>query len=86
MLTKSQIAFYASTPSYRPVLELHGWSDLIPRLNLLLRRNRWNEMHELISDEMLAEFAVIASPDELPYALARTLRWTARPGWILLSL
>ena len=69
ILTKSQIAFYASTPSYRRVLELHGWEDLIPRLNALLRRNRWNEMHSLISDEMLEQFAIIAAPDELPYKL-----------------
>lgn len=68
-LTKSQIAFYASTPSYVKVLELHGWADLVPRLNGLLRRNRWSEMHNLISDEMLEAFAVIAPPDELPYAL-----------------
>lgn len=68
-LTKSQIAFYASTPSYRRVLDLHGWADLIPRLNTLLRRNRWSEMHTLISDAMLEAFAVIAPPDELPYAL-----------------
>jgi probable F420-dependent oxidoreductase len=65
--TKSQIAFYASTASYSKVLELHGWDDLIPELNLLLRRNRWNEMHTLISDDMLDHFAVVAPPDELPY-------------------
>lgn len=69
MLTKSQIAFYASTPSYQPVLELHGWQDLVPRLNSLLRRNRWEELHQLISDQMLEQFAVIAPPDELPYKL-----------------
>jgi probable F420-dependent oxidoreductase len=68
-LTKSQIAFYASTPSYSKVLELHGWTDLVPRLNALLRRNRWSEMHALISDDMLEAFAVIAPPDELPYKL-----------------
>ena len=68
-LTKSQIAFYASTPSYSKVLELHGWTDLIPQLNALLRRNRWSEMHSLISDDMLETFAVIAPPDELPYRL-----------------
>ena len=68
-LTKSQIAFYASTPSYQPVLELHGWQDLTPKLNTLLRRNRWEEMHQLISDEMLEQFAVAAPPDELPYKL-----------------
>ncbi len=67
ILSKSQLAFYASTPSYSPVLEIHGWQDLIPRLNALLRRNRWNEMHTLISDEMLEHFAVIAPPEELPY-------------------
>ena len=69
MLTKSQIAFYASTPSYQPVLALHGWQDLVPRLNTLLRRNRWKEMHQLISEDMLEQFAVIAPPDELPYKL-----------------
>lgn len=65
--TKSQIAFYASTPSYSKVLELHGWQDLIPELNIMLRRNKWDEMHTLISDEMLEHFAVVAPPDELPY-------------------
>lgn len=65
--TKSQIAFYASTPSYSKVLELHGWDDLIPELNALLRRNKWDKMHTLISDEMLEHFAVVAPPDELPY-------------------
>ena len=74
LLSKSQIAFYASTPSYRRVLELHGWQDLIPRLNALLRRNRWREMHTLISDEMLEQFAVIAPPDELPYKVQERYR------------
>lgn len=69
ILTKSQIAFYASTPSYQPVLRLHGWQDLAPQLNTMLRRNRWETMHELISEEMLEQFAVIAPPDELPYKL-----------------
>lgn len=73
-LTKSQIAFYASTPSYSKVLDLHGWTDLIPRLNALLRRNRWNEMHTLISDEMLETFAIIAPPDDLPYKLSERYR------------
>ncbi|MCY3833418.1 MAG: TIGR03617 family F420-dependent LLM class oxidoreductase [Chloroflexi bacterium] len=68
-MTKSQIAFYASTPSYSRVLELHGWAELVPRLNSLLRRNRWHEMHTLISDEMLDEFALVAPPEELPYML-----------------
>ncbi len=69
VMTKSQIAFYASTPSYRPVLELHGWQDIVPKLNALLRRNKWTEMHSLISDDMLAEFAIVGAAEELPYML-----------------
>lgn len=66
---KSQIAFYASTPSYQPVLETHGWGDLHTRLNALSREGRWFEMADHISDEMLAEFAVIAPYDELAEAV-----------------
>ena len=66
LMTKSQIAFYASTPSYRPLLDLHGWQDIAPRLNALLRRNRWQELHTLISDDMLAEFALVGGAEELP--------------------
>ena len=69
VMTKSQIAFYASTPSYLPVLELHGWQDIVPKLNALLRRGKWNEMHTQISDDMLAEFAIVGAPDELPHML-----------------
>ena len=85
-MTKSQIAFYASTPSYRPVLEMHGWDDLIPRLNRLLMRGRWGDMHRLISDAMLDEFAVTAPPDELPYAAREKYAGPARPHRLLLSL
>ncbi|MFZ4816002.1 MAG: TIGR03617 family F420-dependent LLM class oxidoreductase [Phototrophicaceae bacterium] len=66
---KSQIAFYASTPSYSAVMELHGWLDLHERLRGMARLGQWSEMWELISDEMLAEFAVIAAPDELASAV-----------------
>ena len=44
--TKDQIAFYASTPAYRPVLDLHGWGDLQPELNALSKEGRWSEMGE----------------------------------------
>jgi probable F420-dependent oxidoreductase len=64
---KSQIAFYASTPSYHPVMEMHGWMDVANRLNQMSRDARWAEMWELITDEMLHEFAVVAPVDELAY-------------------
>jgi len=66
---KSQIAFYASTPSYRRVLDLHGWSDFGEEMNQMTKAGKWDEMWQHVSDEMLSEFAVIAPPDELPYAV-----------------
>ena len=58
---RSQIAFYASTPSYRSVMALHGWEEVGNRLSALVRRGRWSEMTDLISDEILETFAVVAS-------------------------
>src|SRR3970282_1118400 len=66
---RSQIAFYASTPSYRPVLELHGWETGAERRGPLPRRGAWAELRALISDEMLQTFAVVAQPGELAGAL-----------------
>lgn len=64
---KSQIAFYASTPSYSAVMEMHGWMDIHHKLNALVRENRWFEMAEMIDDEMLNTFAVVAAPEDLAH-------------------
>ena len=62
---KSQIAFYASTPAYRPVLELHGWGDLQPELNRLTKDGGWDKMGDLITDEILETFAIVADLDDV---------------------
>jgi probable F420-dependent oxidoreductase len=66
---KRQIAFYASTPSYRPVLDMHGLHDLHDKLNQFSREGRWAEMGSLISDDLLNLFAVVAPVDELAHAV-----------------
>ena len=66
---RQQVAFYASTPSYRKVMALHGWEEVAERLSALAARGKWDEMPALISDEMLATFATSASPAELAAAL-----------------
>lgn len=65
-MARAQIAFYGSTPAYRPVLELHGWGDLGAELSALSRQGRWGQMAGLIGDEVLDAFAVVATPEELP--------------------
>ena len=63
---RAQIAFYASTPSYRPVLELHGWGALQEELNDMTRKGAWAEMAGRISDEILETVAVVVpDPDKL---------------------
>jgi probable F420-dependent oxidoreductase len=63
--TRRQIAFYGSTPAYRGVLDLHGWGELQPELNAMSKRGEWAAMGELIDDDMLDAFAVVAEPTQL---------------------
>jgi probable F420-dependent oxidoreductase len=66
---RAQISFYASTPTYRTVLEAHGWEEVGERLGKMAREKKWREMPALVTDEMLAAFAVEAAPDEIGAAL-----------------
>jgi probable F420-dependent oxidoreductase len=68
---RQQIAFYGSTPAYRPVLELSGWGDLQPELNTLSKRGEWVKMGEMIDDDVLNAFAVVAPPDQVAAEVKR---------------
>lgn len=63
---RQQISFYASTPTYRTVLDVHGWGEVGEKLSALAARGRWDEMPALVSDEILNEVAIVAPPDEIP--------------------
>ena len=68
LAVKATIAFYGSTPAYRPVLELHGWEGLADELHALSvsrREDKWTAMRDLVDDEVLATFAVVAEPDDV---------------------
>lgn len=64
-LLREQIAFYASTRSYRRVMELHGWGDVCDRLHALSTRGDWRKMTEEVGDEMMREFVVEGTWDEM---------------------
>ena len=57
---RRQIAFYSSTRTYFTVLETHGFEDVGVRLHEMSLKGQWDEMTNLITDEILEEFAVIA--------------------------
>lgn len=56
---RRQIGFYASTPAYRPVLDHHGWGDLHGEAHAFTKAGRWDELGDLVDDEVLATFAVV---------------------------
>ena len=62
---RQQIAFYASTRSYKKVLELHGWGDIGERLRSLSLKGEWGEMGREVTDDMLDEFVVQGSWSEI---------------------
>jgi len=66
---RSQIAFYASTPAYKGVLDLHGSGELSGELTALSKQGRWSDMARLIDDDLLDAFAVVAEPDAVAPAL-----------------
>ena len=59
------LAFYGSTPAYRPVLDAHGWGELQPELNVMSKQGRWAEMGGLVSDEMLHTIAACGTPVQI---------------------
>ena len=62
---RHQVAFYASTPAYLPVLECHGWESLQQEANNLIREGKWAELTGLIDDEILNTFAIVGTPKEV---------------------
>ena len=63
--TRRLLAFYGSTPAYRPVLDIHGWGDLQPELRTLSKQGRWAEMGGLITDEVLHTIAACGTPAQI---------------------
>jgi probable F420-dependent oxidoreductase len=61
---RRQIGFYASTPAYKPVLDHHGWGDLHAGAHALTKADRWDDLGDLVDDETLAAFAVVAEPEQ----------------------
>jgi len=74
LATARQIAFYGSTPTYLPVLELHGWGAKQEELNDAIRRGDWGALGGILTEEMVREFAAVGTPEQVAAQL------TARYG------
>jgi probable F420-dependent oxidoreductase len=65
LAARKHLAFYGSTPAYRPTLDCHGWGDLHLELNRMSKQGRWDEMTDLVSDEVLEAIAVVGPRAEI---------------------
>jgi len=74
---RAQVAFYASTPSYRAVMKLHGWEQAAEQLSALASHSQWGAMPEIISKDMLETFSTYATPIELGRKLSEKYRGLA---------
>ena len=66
---RRQIAFYSSTRTYNTVLETHGFQEIGVSLHEMSLKGQWEEMTELISDEVLDTFAIAVEYDEVAAAV-----------------
>ena len=70
-IARAQISFYASTPSYRSVMDLHGWAGVAEKLSAHAAKGEWTEMPLLITDEMLKTFCLVTREAELAEELKK---------------
>lgn len=77
LAARKQLAFYGSTPAYRPTLDQHGWGELHLELNRMSKQNRWDEMTDLIDDEVLETIAVVGERHEIAAKLEARLEGIA---------
>ncbi|HUR51374.1 MAG TPA: TIGR03617 family F420-dependent LLM class oxidoreductase [Mycobacteriales bacterium] len=66
---RSLVGFYASTPAYRRVLDVHGWGDLQTDLRELTRAGRWSDLPGAVPDEVVDEVALIGTASEVARGL-----------------
>ncbi|WP_280418991.1 TIGR03617 family F420-dependent LLM class oxidoreductase [Nocardia carnea] len=65
------LAFYGSTPAYRPVLDIEGWGGLQPELNALSKSGDIMTMFDRISEPVLETLAVCGTPEECAAEIKR---------------
>jgi probable F420-dependent oxidoreductase len=68
---RQRVAFYGSTPSYYPVLAVHGLEDLGHKLNAMVRQGKWAELAKEVPDDVAHLFAAVGRHDQIVDAIER---------------
>ena len=81
---RALLGFYASTPAYRPVLDVEGYGELQPVAQSMTREGRWDELSSLIDDQLLGAIAVRGTPAQVAGEIAR--RYAEHAGRLAIYL
>jgi len=68
-VVRKQLAFYGSTPAYAPVLEAEGLGGLHRRLNEMSKQQRWDDMAELVPDQLVEAVAIVGRRADIAGAI-----------------
>ncbi len=79
--TKSTIAFYGSTRSYRSSFELGGWANQAAELHKLSIQQKWGEMPRLVNEEMVHAFAAVGTYADIAGVLKKRFAGVNRIGF-----
>ena len=78
---RTPISFYGSTRSYHDVFEIHGWKDLGMELHSLSLAGKWDEMRQVIPEDVLRGFAQTSTYDNLPGFIRENREYASRVGF-----
>lgn len=81
-----QLAFYASTPAYEPVLETMGLVGLGRELQELAKEREWEKLPGLIDDEVLRAFCVVGTPAEIASQIEERCRGIAHRATVIQAM
>ena len=79
---KLQIAFYATTRTYTPILELHGKAHIVPDLRSAFEAKDKDRMIELIDDDLCDAMAMAGPADEVKQ---KALEWSSSVDRLLVA-
>jgi probable F420-dependent oxidoreductase len=66
---RARMAFYGSTPTYRPMLDVLGYADVADRLHQLVRERRMEELGGQLPDAVVEAVVLRGSYEEIGRAL-----------------
>lgn len=74
---KLQIAFYATTRTYLPIMELHGKADIVPDLRSAFEAKDRDRMIDLIDDDLCDDLALAGTSETVKQ---KALAWATDAG------